>query len=564
MFLADALRILYILFLLATVPSSSTLQGDINHDNVVDFADANVMRKSFGRCSGEPAHRPDADLNSDGCVDLKDGISLFANIGQSEVRVELVQLGDDPYALDSDDFIEITFAVAPKTLSLTDISLTVAGDSFGDGVEENTNDYVRFDWPYSDNQRVARIYLGRNVHLKLGGHANATRTTPGSPSGVKIRGVGVKDLSDRRTRLLQLAFDRYYRNYQSTVQKRAQSADACLDNYYLSYDLEGLLSMYEATRATQYLEQAMHFADTMLGSAIDRDNDGYMDFAGTTHTLNNNRPQFNIALCDWKAGRPIARLARLMDENSVFAGRYPGKRAQYRSIVDKHLVQKWSNTLNHNASKMFFPESVNFVESDDLIHRVSHYGDIVVDAWAATRQPAFETLLDSIVTRVCADLQDSDRHPGAIEWDIFMRPEHSKRDIVRLYGRPYDGISDTSHANGTVAFLVAAVLRADKKCRGRDVLADLALTFRTVITNPPNPRKDVGYRFADFVDGGVLADGQPPFSVGRFIEDGWLKLGEVDPEVQAIAQAFFDEGRPVHRLQYLGNLARNYSLAKWQ
>lgn len=479
-------------------------------------------------------------------------------------RAEVVQLGSQPYALDSDDFIQISFSVAPEEMSIADITLPVSGDTFGDDAATNARDFVRFDWPYSGDPRTARIYLGSNARLRIGGIAEASRTARDSPSALVIEGFGIVDLGDRRVRNLQRAFDNIYRKYQPIISKRAHSADSCLDSYYLSYSLEGLLSMYEATRSNDYLEQAMHYIDSMLASAADLDGDGYLDLEGTTHTLNDNKPTFNISLCDWKAGRPVARLARLMDESPELSERYSRKRLQNRSIVDKHLVRKWAEALNQSDGQMFFPNGVYFAEVDTLIHRVGHYGDIVVDAWVATGEPDFEPLLDSLMARVCTDLQDSKRHPGAVEWDIFIRPKRSGRDIVRLYGKPYDQISDTSHANGTVSFLVAAVLRANRRCANRDVLGDLAFTFREAIATPPNTAGNTAYRFADFVDGGLLEDGQTPYSIGRFIEDGWLKLGEVDPEIQAIAQSFYDNGEPLHRVQFLGNLARNYALASWQ
>ena len=479
-------------------------------------------------------------------------------------RAELVQFGDEPFALDSDDFIEITLAHAPAALSLEDIELHVEGDSFGGSAAEDPLDYVRFDWPYAGNARVARIYLGSGVRLTAGGHAAFDNTKPGEASGVWVSGAGLLDIADQRVGGIKLAFDRYYDTYRARVLQRARMGDSCLQNYALSYDLDGLLAMYEATRFRRYLEEAMYFVDILIEKTADQDSDGYLDFRGTTHTLNKNRPTFNVALCDWKAGRPVARLARLIDEDPDLVERYAARQESYRTFVDRHLVEKWSAALNVHEQDMYMPESVYFVESDDLIHRIAHYGDIVSDAWIATQDEEQGRVLDGVLSRVCADLVSSDRHPGAVEWDVYMEGPRATPAITRRYGQPYDGIGDTSHANGTVAFLISAVLRGGKRCEGREILDDLAFTFRNVITQRVGGGGEPNYRFADFVDGGVLTDGQPPYSVGRFIEDGWLKLGEIDPEVQAIAQNFYDENGPLHRLQFLGNLARNYALARWQ
>jgi hypothetical protein len=62
---------------------AALLAGDINHDNVVDDADLELLRAAFGSRPGDPNWNPPADLNCDGVVDEADLLLLHSNFGQA-------------------------------------------------------------------------------------------------------------------------------------------------------------------------------------------------------------------------------------------------------------------------------------------------------------------------------------------------------------------------------------------------------------------------------------------------------------------------------------------------
>ncbi|MFK8016105.1 MAG: hypothetical protein AB8G17_11780 [Gammaproteobacteria bacterium] len=543
--------------------SAAALPGDVNDDLIVDLQDARQLRAGLGTCSGQAPHQPHLDIDADGCIGLADIRELIAHYGQGHISADVVQLGKDRYAVDGADYVELTFAVAPASLSLDDLQLTVRGDHFGAANKTQAADVVRLDWPYGGNTHVARIYLGADPHLRVGGYAVQDDDTPGRPSGLRIGATGFADLADRRVRNLSLAHDRYLNSYFPRVLERANRADACEDNYPLSLDLEGLLSMFEATRANRYLIKSMDIADAMLAQAADYDDDGYLDFKTTRNPQKPEETRFNVALCDWTAGRAIARLSRVLRTDTQLAGRYRQRAARYQRYVEHDLLEKWSSKLGPANAAMHLPTGVYPVEQDTLIHRVAHFGEIAIDASMGRGGADVHQIIGEQLQRVCNDLEDSKRHAGAVEWDIFMRSRKAGVAIERKYGRPYDQLSDTSHANGTVAFVLAAHLHANQRCAGRPAIDQLITTFLKVIVRKSST-DPATYQFSDFVDGGLLTDGDPPFSLGKYIEDGWIKLGEVDAEVQRVVQSFFKTDKPVHRLQYQGNLARNYALARWQ
>ena len=120
-------------------------------------------------------------------------------------------------------------------------------------------------------------------------------------------------------------------------------------------------------------------------------------------------------------------------------------------------------------------------------------------------------------------------------------------------------MSDTSHASGVVSFVVAdAVLT-------RSVFDDESVwRFARELTDVIWNGEFDDPAFADFVDGGVWR--KDPGSLGaRNLSDGWVKLGLIDPQVQALMMAVQKRGvQKDKELQLIGNLARNFALAHWQ
>jgi hypothetical protein len=57
--------------------------GDANNDNVVNIADFNILRSSFGKSVGDPGYDDRADFNGDNAVNIADFNLLRANFGNS-------------------------------------------------------------------------------------------------------------------------------------------------------------------------------------------------------------------------------------------------------------------------------------------------------------------------------------------------------------------------------------------------------------------------------------------------------------------------------------------------
>jgi hypothetical protein len=49
-----------------------SLAGDVNEDGQVNVLDLTLVSLAYGSLEGEPAYDPNADLNGDGIVDMRD------------------------------------------------------------------------------------------------------------------------------------------------------------------------------------------------------------------------------------------------------------------------------------------------------------------------------------------------------------------------------------------------------------------------------------------------------------------------------------------------------------
>jgi hypothetical protein len=57
--------------------------GDVNGDGLINVIDLTLVSLAYGSFEGEPDYNPDADLNSDGIVDMKDMATVARNLGKT-------------------------------------------------------------------------------------------------------------------------------------------------------------------------------------------------------------------------------------------------------------------------------------------------------------------------------------------------------------------------------------------------------------------------------------------------------------------------------------------------
>ena len=63
--------------------SANGITGDVNGDGQVNLKDFFTACRAFGATSGSPRYNANADLNSDGIIDMLDLLIIRANFGQT-------------------------------------------------------------------------------------------------------------------------------------------------------------------------------------------------------------------------------------------------------------------------------------------------------------------------------------------------------------------------------------------------------------------------------------------------------------------------------------------------
>jgi hypothetical protein len=441
---------------------------------------------------------------------------------------------DSSYGVNAGDriVIELGATSALASLRLEDIRLALQGDSFGRSPKLEPS-----------GPHAATITLGAQPRLKIGGRFAAGRSTEGAASGVSLRDSTPVDIQDARVLDLQKKFDAELENARPQIERWANSGNAFY-YYYLSNQLEGLISMAEASHDERYLKLAMGYIDRMLDSGRDADGDGYLDFK----TTGDNLDKYNVALYDWRSFRPVARIARVIQSDNVWRGKYEDKMKRYRTFIDHDVIEKWSKTRSK-------AKGLDWFEDDGLIHRLAHFGDILVDSYLATGSADQRRMLVEVATKVKKQIKVSQRDAKAVEWNKLFK---NSGPIIRDYAG-MKGVSDTSHASGTVAFVAADAL-GPKAVFAEADLQRLSYTLLHVLWNGSmdNPQ------FADFVDGGMHPKRANEYG-DRNLADGWMKLGQFDSTVQKVMMVAMDaSGGDRYRLQAIGNLARNYAKAGWE
>jgi hypothetical protein len=79
--IASVVFLVGIVLMLCVCSSLGVIPGDLNDDDIVDIHDVAIWASAFGSSSGDGNWNPDADLNTDGLIDIFDGIIIILNFG---------------------------------------------------------------------------------------------------------------------------------------------------------------------------------------------------------------------------------------------------------------------------------------------------------------------------------------------------------------------------------------------------------------------------------------------------------------------------------------------------
>lgn len=301
--------------------------------------------------------------------------------------------------------------------------------------------------------------------------------------------------------------------------------------YFSSYELDGLLAAAEATGREDFLQVTLECVEAIIAAGKDQNGDGYIDFYHSADNAWDSTRKGISPSTLFKGLRPIPRAARVI-VTRFRRKPYLAKAQELLAFTEKHIIEKW--------------EKQGYLQEyrSGTIHIQGNFGEMLVDAYLATGNENYRKHAENYA-KACKDnliLVD-----GGYAWNQVL----GDKTLNPAPPDSLDGahVSDTSHANETLAFATLA-------CRAGIVFTEEDMVrFSTTFTK--KLWRGAARPLADFVDGADLQGKGGPGKYGTFLSAGWAKLGLFSPDVEAKLSSREDGGHP---LQYWGNLALNATL----
>ena len=299
-------------------------------------------------------------------------------------------------------------------------------------------------------------------------------------------------------------------------------SDNAVSMYMTWPHVDGLLTLFEATGNTEYVEYAVEYCNRYLSLGTKIDDDEYLDWWSSWGPENN----FSHAHVEWRAGAALARTMKVVFSNSTLQA-YLTDAVAIRDAVIMHVWEKWTGGYSNKAKA---------TKSGDGMGR---FGNIALALYQVTGETQYRDYVINRGTEMKDSLLLNDQE--AYYWNMFF-----DGDFIR----------DVSHAGDQVNFLVEAYLAG--------LVFDETDIERTVNTVKKNLWDgSLSYPlFAEFVDGsGDVSD----HSIGQR-QGGWAKLAQFDSELQqiyfnALMLGSFRHNGSSRNTQISGNLARSIFLA---
>lgn len=295
------------------------------------------------------------------------------------------------------------------------------------------------------------------------------------------------------------------------------------DFYTLSYSIDELAGMFEATGDPKYADRALGFVENMMSTARASSSlpggafrDQYLGWVS-----DNDGPPQEISLYESYCWRYVTRLLRTVRDSPLADD--PAYRARYDRILsfaETNIFEKW------------YVRGANDTIYRSRTHMAAHWAYIALDLATITEDPARSDRYREVVRNIDNDLPNypsslrgqlraNDADPDAYWWsDVWGAP-----------GPP----QDVSHGNAVVAYVVEA---RDLGSEWSDAdVARFSRTLTSFVIGRPGAHPE-------FVDGTGRGNG--------WLADGFVKLGRYSPAVQGALETY-----DVQNSQYYAAMAVN-------
>ncbi|MBI4136311.1 MAG: hypothetical protein HY481_02075 [Candidatus Vogelbacteria bacterium] len=370
---------------------------------------------------------------------------------------------------------------------------------------------------------------------------------------------------------LKQKFDDYYvRQYPGGIARTLSSS------YFSEPYLAGLLSMYETTQNTFYLEEALKGVENLISLLRDVDGDSYLEWiegvatgiALQDHDGNPATARRYSCLDTERGVRQFARLARIIKNDGPLNATYGARADAVIRIIEHDIIQHPYCRDRYTAA---------FTNGDAPVYHIISHGALILDElYLAIGNQNYLNIATAKATLLKNNLKRQPDDSQALAWGTtFCRElKYTYPDCYYVktnnpaahpvckdssQGYPYCSPADTSHAENFV-FAAIELYRSGAVFTREDINA-LAYTFLAKVWdgNATDPR------YRDFIDGNlepadaINEGGYGQWWMGSNTAPGWVGLGAFNDKISSIqiagdSSSITNKANP---LAYYGELARN-------
>jgi hypothetical protein len=325
----------------------------------------------------------------------------------------------------------------------------------------------------------------------------------------------------------------------------------------LSYGLDAILAMYEATDSTKYLDDAMEITDNVTGRAE------------VTQNIPDNKSQLKDAYKGW-----------VVKDSSFDKGVYHSETVlseiyfyQYVARMLKD-IRKHSSLLKVNKYKTFYSRTLRFVETNiwdkwenrglrfsnnrynylllARTHMACHWAYLAAELYFLTTSSDRKEDYINFVNLYNSELgKKFDKYENYISWDQKFGQDLPRTAVSNR--KIDDEVQDVSHANLIVSYIVEA---SDLGLwKDSDAVNRIINTLKFKLWSPDE------CLFRDNMDGTMFKSGHKG-SVGSFQADGFVKLTRYDVKLFDIYQKFVECSNFLTTWFQYGQLFANLALSQ--
>lgn len=346
----------------------------------------------------------------------------------------------------------------------------------------------------------------------------------------------------------------YYNSYDGFLPLRKywlnlSNSNKVTDFEPLSYGLDAILAMYEATKEQNYIEDAITITNNIVGKAQPTDHiplnkfilkDSYRGWIEQGDSLSGIF-HLETVLSEIYFFEYVGRLLKdihnndKMYNNPVFKSFYD----KTLTFVEVNIWDKWEN-----RGIRFAKDKYNYLLLSRT-HMASHWAYLAAELYFLTKSSNRKTDYFTFVNLYNNKLENNFyKYNKYISWNQTWNLSNNSTSIIQ----------DVSHANLVISYLVEAYDLGLWK--DYDTIQRIINTLKDKLWDS----KDC--LFADNIDGTMFTVGMAHSTIGSFQADGFVKLTRFDKSLFILYRQFINCTKYLTAWYQYGQLFANLSLSQ--